>query len=83
MNDVNDLREILFDTLKDLRNEERPMDIDRAKAVSDVAQTIINTAKIEIDHAKITGSSSSSFITEEKPTGKLPTGSGYVHKLRG
>lgn len=83
MNNVNDLRDILFQTLKDLRREENPMDIERAEAVSKVAQTIINSAKIEIDHARITGApNASSFIPEEN-LNKLPTKTGYVHKIRG
>lgn len=45
-NTMTDLRKHLFDTIAALRKEEDPMDIDRAKAVADVAQTIINTAKV-------------------------------------
>lgn len=52
---INDLREHLFATLADLRNKDNPMDIERAKAVADVAQTIINTAKVEAEHLKVTG----------------------------
>jgi hypothetical protein len=52
---INDLREHLFATLEGLRNKENPLDIERAKAVSEVAQTIINTAKVEVDHMKVSG----------------------------
>lgn len=55
MKTVDDLRTHLFDTLAALRDEENPMDIDRAKAISDVAQTIINTAKVEVDFMRATG----------------------------
>lgn len=52
---LDDLRDQLFETLKDLRAKEKPMDIDRAKAISDVAQTFINSAKAEVDFVKATG----------------------------
>lgn len=52
---INDLREHLFATLEGLRNKENPLDIERAKAVSEVAQTIINTAKVEVEHMRVAG----------------------------
>jgi hypothetical protein len=52
---LDDLREQLFETLKDLRAKDKPMDIDRAKAISDVAQTFINSAKAEVDFVRATG----------------------------
>ena len=82
-NNVDKLRDILFETLGDLKNKENPMDIERAKAISDVAQTIINTAKVEIDHAKVTGSTSTTrFLAENNGQNQpaLSTG-GYVHKI--
>ena len=44
-NNISALRTTLFDTLQAVKSGE--MDIDRARAVSDIAQTIINTAKAE------------------------------------
>lgn len=55
MANIDALREHLFATLAALRDPEQPMDIDRAKAVSEVAQTIINTAKVEVDFMRQTG----------------------------
>lgn len=40
------------------------MDLDRAKAVSEVAQTIINLAKVECEHMKLTGGRGTGFIVE-------------------
>jgi hypothetical protein len=54
-NKISDLRNHLFETLEALKDEDKPMDIARAKAVSDVAQTIINTAKVEIEFYEATG----------------------------
>ena len=44
---IADLRSSLFETLRGLTDKADPMDIDRARAVSEIAQTIINTAKVE------------------------------------
>jgi hypothetical protein len=62
-NKLTDLRNHLFATIELLLDDESPMDIDRAKAVSDVAQTIINSAKIEVDFLKqVGGSQTTGFI---------------------
>lgn len=55
------------------------MDIDKAKAISDLGQTIINTAKVEVEHMKITGGTSSGFITEETKT----TPGRLIHRIKG
>lgn len=89
MNDITELRAHLFDTLKELKNKDNPMDIERAKAVSDIAQTIINSAKVEVDHMKIAGGSGSGFIGQatkqisQTPTGeKVVEGNTTTHKLK-
>lgn len=48
-NKVSDLRDHLFETLEALKDKDNPMDLDRAKVISEVAQTIINSAKVEVD----------------------------------
>lgn len=55
MANIDALRDHLFATLAALRDPTQPMDIDRAKAVSEVAQTIINSAKVEVDFMRQTG----------------------------
>jgi len=60
MKNITDLRATLFDTLEAIKAGK--LDIDRAKAINEVAQTIINTAKVEVDHLKISGGSGSEFI---------------------
>jgi hypothetical protein len=69
-NKIEDLRNHLFETLEALKDKEHPMPLDRAKAVSDVAQTIINSAKVEVDFIRAIGAQQGSgFIPqlEEKP----------------
>ena len=51
---LEDLREHLFETLQALRDKEQPMDIARARAISEVAQTVINSAKAEVDYVRAT-----------------------------
>lgn len=60
---IADLRAHLFATLGDLRDKEKPLDIERAKAISEVAQTIINTAKVEVDHMRVSGQAGSGFLS--------------------
>lgn len=52
-NKMSDLRNHLFETIEMLKDEEKPMDIARARAISDVAQTLINTAKVEMEYAEL------------------------------
>lgn len=57
-NKIEDLRNHLFATLEALQDKDAPMDIERAKAVADVARVVIDSAKVEVDMLKVTGSSS-------------------------
>jgi len=71
-NKIEDLRNHLFTTIEALLDEDKPMDITRAKAVSNAAQAIINSAKVEVDFLKVTGGiEGSGFIPYEprKPAG--------------
>lgn len=72
-NDITELRTHLFDTLRALKDKESPMDIDRAKAVCEVGQVIINTAKVEIEHARVTGANTG---TQFLGAGALPAPTG-------
>lgn len=54
-NKIEDLRNHLFATLEALRDDDKPMDLARAKAIADVAQTVINTAKVEVDFINAVG----------------------------
>lgn len=80
---ISDLRDTLFETLKDLRAKENPMDIDRAKAIVQVSETIIESAKTEVEFMKVTGATGSGFIPQlPAPTGgKEPPV--RQHRLRG
>lgn len=51
-NRMTDVRNHLIATLEALQDPDRPMDIERAKAVAEVAQVIVNSAKVEVDFLK-------------------------------
>jgi hypothetical protein len=65
-NKIEDLRNHLFSALEGLQDEDKPMEIQRAKAIASVAQVIVNSAKIELDYIKATGgrTSATGFIPE-------------------
>lgn len=67
--EINDLREHLFAALDGLRDKDNPMDIERAKAIAEVSKVIVDSAKVECDHMRITGGPGSGFIPapEVKP----------------
>jgi len=65
-NKIEDLRNHLFATIEALMDEDKPLDIERAKAISGVAQTIINSAKIEVDFLNKLGGNGTGFIPQDK-----------------
>jgi hypothetical protein len=71
-NKIDDLRNHLFETLEALTDDEKPMDLDRARAVAEVAKVIVESAKVEVSFLKVTGAlRSSDFLPtdagDEKP----------------
>jgi len=66
-NKIEDLRDHLFATIEGLLDEDNPMDIQRAKAVAEVGQTIINSAKTEVEFLKHTGAVEGSGFIPEQP----------------
>ncbi len=54
-NKLSDLRDHLFDALESLGDTEKPMDIDRAKAIADVARVVVDSAKVEVQFLQVTG----------------------------
>lgn len=51
-NRIEDLRDHLFETIEHLKDEDKPMEIDRAKAIADVAGKVIDSVKVEVEHLK-------------------------------
>jgi hypothetical protein len=82
---VSDLREHLFATLDGLRSGS--VSIETARAISEVSQTIINSAKVEVEYAKVSGADSSTFLAaaDDDDQVRLPAGVTGItrHRLRG
>lgn len=61
---ITDLREVLFDTLEKVRNNE--ITNEKAKQICDISQVLINSAKAETDFIKtINATKGSGFIEIE------------------
>lgn len=72
-NKVEDLRDHLFETIEALKDKEQPMDIERAKAIAQVAQTIIESAKTEVKFLEtVGGTAHSNFFPPEGGRPELP-----------
>jgi hypothetical protein len=72
-NKIEDLRNHLFATLEALQDEKKPMDIDRAKTVAEVAGQIIASAKVEVDMLRIVGGAGTGFIPNDGRKPALPS----------
>lgn len=82
-NDVSALRGLLFDTLRDLRDKEKPMEVDRARAISDVAKVLVDSARVEVEHMKLTGGDGSGFIPEQPKQLEAPDKPGMPRLVKG
>jgi hypothetical protein len=54
-NTIEDLRNHLFATLEALQDKDNPMDLARAKEIANVARVIVESAKVEVEFAEVTG----------------------------
>lgn len=72
-NKIEDLRNHLFATIEGLLDTDKPLDIDRAKAVADVAQVVINSAKVEVDFINKVGGNGTGFIRNDNDPKLLKT----------
>ena len=67
-NKIDDLRNHLFATLEALQDTDKPMELDRARTIAEVAQTIINSAKVEVAFmTHVEGVESTFFPSTAKP----------------
>lgn len=59
-NKIEDLRNHLFETIEMLKDGD--IELDKAKTIADIAQVIVNSAKIEVDFIKVVHGDGSGFI---------------------
>lgn len=64
MNTIADLRRHLFSALEGLTDVTTPIPVERAKAIADVAQVVINSAKVEVEFIKATKGKGTGFIVD-------------------
>lgn len=67
-NKMTDLRNHLFATLEALQDPDKPMDIERAKAIAEVGKVLVDSAKVEVMFIKAMDGDvkSTGFIESEK-----------------
>lgn len=97
-NNISTVRQHLLDTLADLRNRENPMEVERARAVADVARVLVDSAKVEVDFLRATDATGSDFFEQPEHRGKSApelstpvaskgdverTPTGLVHRIKG
>lgn len=64
-NKIEDLRNHLFEMLETIKDPDAKVDLERYKLGNELAQTIINSAKAEVDFLKtIGGSQGTDFIPD-------------------
>lgn len=68
-NKLEDLRNHLFAALEGLSDHEKPLDLERARAIADVGRVIVDTAKVEVQFLNVTGrNDGTGFITTPEVT---------------
>lgn len=63
-NKIEHLRDHLFEVIEMVKDGD--MELDKAKAIADIAQVIINSAKVEVDFIKTVHGNGSDFIPMNK-----------------
>lgn len=76
---IEDLRALLFDAIEGVKSGN--LSVEKAKMISELSQVMVNSAKVEVEHAKVTGKKAGGFL---EPAPELPSGitGTTVHKLR-
>lgn len=67
-NKIEDLRNHLFAALEGLADPDKPMELDRARAIADVGRVLVDSAKAEVDFLKATGRSVGTGFIPALPT---------------
>ncbi len=57
---ITTLRDLLFDAIAGVKSGS--LDLDKAKTINELSKTLVDTARAEIDHAKITGGMAGDFL---------------------
>lgn len=71
-NKIDDLRNHLFAALEGLADPEKPMEIERARAIADVGRVIVDSAKAEIHFLQVTGATRGSGFLPQHDSAPTP-----------
>ncbi|WP_430230999.1 hypothetical protein [Nitrosomonas communis] len=75
-NNIEELRGILFEAIRGVKDG--TLDLEKAKVIEGLSQTIINSAKVEVDYLRVTeGVGGTSFMIEGKDKEQAPNS--YLH----
>ena len=82
-NKLPDLRNHLFEAIEMLKSGD--IEIHQAQAINNLAQTLVASAKVEVDYLRATEGGESSFISSAVGQSNLPPGisTSVVHRLKG
>jgi len=69
---ISQLQQHLLDTLKDLRDRTHPMEPDRARAVAQVAGVLVDSARVMVEFAKVTGNYDANFVAPQIDEDEAP-----------
>jgi hypothetical protein len=64
-NKITDLRNHLFETIEALKDPDKPMEVQRARAIYETAQTIIESGKLELQFIDLVGKGENSQFFEQ------------------
>ncbi len=64
---IDDLRAMIFETMQDVKDGR--MDIERAKTMGDLAQVVINSAKVEVQYLTSAAGGPSGFLESKSNSG--------------
>lgn len=80
---IDDLRRRLFETIDGVRDGS--VSVEKAKIVSDLAQVMVNSAKVEVDYLRANNGGDSAFIEGAIGNRNLPPGINGItrHRLAG
>ncbi len=63
-NKLNDLRDHMFATIEALQDPESGMDVPKAKAIAQLGQVLVDSAKVEVEFLREVGGLGSGFIDD-------------------
>lgn len=71
---LEDLRERLFDAIDGVKSGS--LTVDKARAINDLGQAIINSAKVEVDYLRVSAEKKSRFLGPAVPVLPAPDAAG-------